>query len=87
MRSADRQLRLELVDPKGPSGLVDPQVFAGNNKLRVIMDERTLHWSFKYDRGIVPPQLKGHFTSFQLALKQAETYFKTRNIRITEIID
>lgn len=88
MRSGDRQLKLEIIDLKNKNtGLVDPQIFAGNNRLRAIMDPVTLNWFFKYDHGVIPPALKDKYTSFNIAKKQAETYFKTRNIRITEVID
>lgn len=86
MRSGDRQLKLEAMDPK-KIGLMDPQVFAGTNRLRVIQDPVTLHWTFKYDHGVTPPSLKDRFTSFSVAKKHAETYFRTRNIRITEVVD
>jgi hypothetical protein len=87
MRSTDRILVLERVDPKGNIGLVDPGVFEGKNNLHVVMDPNTCLWSFKYERGVVPPALKNKFTDFKTAQQQAESYFTTKNIKIVEVLD
>lgn len=88
MRSTDRILKLEKHDPKQKDvGLIDPEVFSGGNNLHVVMDPHTLFWTFKYERGHVPPQLRNKFTEFKVAKNHAESYFKTKNIRIKEIID
>jgi hypothetical protein len=93
MRSADRILKLEIVDGKKPlnsMGMVDPRLFKDGedgNKLHAIMDPETCLWSFKYEKGIVPPALKGTYTGFKALKKHADNYFETRNIRITEVKD
>ena len=48
------------------------------------MDTETCLWSFKYEKGIVPPALKGTFTGFRALKKHADAYFETRNIKVTE---
>ncbi len=85
MRSPDRHLKLVMQGKD--AGLLDPQLFAEKNRLRVVMDSENLTWSFKYDRGVVPPQLKGKFSNFKTAKQHAENYFKTKNVKITEVID
>lgn len=87
MLSSDRTLKLERIDPKKDVGLFDPEVFKGKNNLHVVMDPSTCLWSFKYERGLVPPALKDRFTSFNVAKQQAELYFATKNIRIVEVLD
>lgn len=88
MRNTDRILVLEKADPKNKDiGLMDPKAFTGENKLHGVMDLVTGLWSFKYERGIVPPQLKNKFTSFNVMKQHAEEYFKTRNIKIAKVID
>lgn len=87
-RSDDRILVLKVKDgekPKSSTGLVDPRLFTGENKLH-LKRNKTL-WEFKYDQGGVPPQLKDRFTKFDLALDHARRYFSTRNIEITEVLD
>lgn len=88
MRKTDRIIKLEKYDPKQKdTGLIDPAVFNGGNNLHAVMDPATLFWSFRYEHGHVPPALRGRFTSFNVAMIQADTYFKTKNIKITEVQD
>lgn len=90
MRAADRVLTLEMIDGKktlSSTGLTDPRLFSGENKLHAIMDPETCLWALKYEMGGVPPVLKCQFTSFKALLKFAEQYYYTRNIRIKEIKD
>lgn len=88
MRKTDRILKLEKYDPKQKDvGLVDPKVFTGGNNLHVVMDSNTLFWTFKYEHGHVPPQLRGRFTEFKQAYLHAEEYFKIKNIKIIEVVD
>lgn len=90
-KSNDRVLVLKPIDNKAPLnsiGLVDKRLFTGDNRLRAIKNEQTNLWSFKYDKGILPPALRNeNFTSFYKLKSFAEIYFKTRNIQITEVID
>lgn len=87
MRSPDRILELEIIDKdkKNPSN-AETSVKAGN-KIHVVMDDIDCLWRFKYDAGVIPAELKQKFTSFKAALKHAEDYFLTRNIRVTEVRD
>jgi hypothetical protein len=84
MRSVDREIKLERT---GDVGIIDPTVFTGKNRLRIIMDPVTTMWSFKYDRGVVPPHLQGRYTTFKKALTKGQAYFKQKNIKIQDILD
>lgn len=89
-RSTDRILVMEIIDgkaPKSSTGNVDTRIFTGENRLHAVRDPETCFWYFKYDKGGVPEALKCKFTSFKDLRKLAETYFKSRNIKITEVID
>lgn len=87
MRKTDRILKLEKFDPKQKTDLIDPKVFTGGNNLHVIEDLSTNLWTFKYEHGHVPPQLRNKFTDFKTAKAHADNYFKTKNIRIVQVID
>jgi len=90
MKATDRVLVLKVIDKEKPRtvfGNVDPKLFTGENKLHAIKDEEYNHWSFKYDSGGVPEPLKQKFTSFKALLKHAEIYYRTRNLKIVEVID
>jgi hypothetical protein len=90
-RSDNRVLVLETIlgeKPLSSTGLVDPRLFTGENKLRAIKDPQTCMWSFKYDMGGLPPLLKDrNFTNFTALVKYARDYLLTRNIQIKEVID
>lgn len=87
MRKNDRILKLEKYDPKQRTDLIDPKVFTGDNNLHVVADQATALWTFKYEHGHVPPQLRYKFTDFNTAKAHAESYFKTKNIKIVDVID
>jgi|SRR5882724_7879684 len=90
MRSQDRVLVLEVIDGKktlSSAGMVDSGLFSGKNKLHAIQDPSSTMWYFKYDMGIVPPILKGQFTSFKALKKFADVYYERRNMRIKEVLD
>lgn len=86
LRSNDRVLVLEKVDPKADTGLFDPEVFKGKNNLHLVRDEHC-YWRFKLERGLPPPPLRDRYTDFNTAMKQANQYFTTKNIRIVEVKD
>jgi hypothetical protein len=92
VRSTDRILVLKPIDgaPRDSAGLLDKKLFSKGedaNRLHVVMDPQTCLWSFKYDKGIVPPIFKQSFTSFYRAYDFAEGYMKRRNIEIIEVLD
>lgn len=90
MRSSDRILILEAMDgkPLNNSGIIDPSLFKeGGNKLHAVMDQETCLWTMRYERGVLPPNLKGSFTGFRALKKHVENYFKMRNIVIKEVKD
>lgn len=87
-RSTDKILVLEKEDPKmKDAGILDPAVFEGKNNLHLTRDLVTGLWWFKYERGAVPPPLRNPWTSPKFALNHAESYFKTKKIKIVEIKD
>lgn len=88
MRGNDRILELKIKDgtlPKRSTGLVDTQIFLGGNKLHAIYDDNKQLWYLKYDKGILPPALQMHWTSFSALMKIVQPYFEKRNIEISEI--
>ena len=88
MLKTDRLYRLEIIDgtqPKSVTGMVDPRLFAGGNKLHIKKDLETNFWSFAYDEGLPPRDLRCAFTSLPAAIRHAEQYYNTRNLRIKEI--
>lgn len=88
LRSTDRILVLERVNKADKHiGLIDPKVFTGDNNLHAVMDPSTCMWTFKYEHGMVPPQLRSKFTDFNTLKKHAEIYFNTKSIRITGVKD
>lgn len=85
-----RTLVLALIDGKKPissTGNVDHRLFNGENNLRVILEQGTNLWSFKYDYGNVPEPLRQKFTRFDFAKTFAEAYFDKRNIKIVDVIN
>lgn len=91
IRSSDRVLTLKPIDAKAAkssTGLMDPRLFTGEQQLHLTMDTQTMLWNFRYsNNGVLPEPLKSRFTSFRMAYKHAEDYFKKRNIQITEVHD
>lgn len=89
MISPDRVLVLAPINGKfvKNSGLTDPTLFTGENKVHVVKEPETNFWYFKYERGGVPEPLKCKFTGFKLALRHATDYYAKRNIEIKEVID
>lgn len=84
----DRVFELEVIDdkmPKTSTGMTDTRLFQGGNKLHIYKDEETNFWSFKYDQGIIPPDLRCYFTSPSRAIKHANLYYQSRNLRLKEI--
>ena len=88
-RKTDRVLVLKAREgvTTSSTGLVDPRLFKGENKLHAIQDEDKSLWIFKYECGGLPPPLKQSFTNFNLAYKHAEKYFNSRGVDIVEVID
>lgn len=90
MKATDRILVLKIIDgtkPKTTTGLIDPDLFKGNNRLHVVKEPDTNFWYFKQDKGILAPALRQKFTTFLYAKEYATNYFKTRNIEVKEVID
>lgn len=93
MRSSDRILMLEEMEGKDArkgttSSILDPTLFKeGGNRLHCVMNPETCMWTFKYEKGMIPPVFKGSWTGFRSAKKFAEEYFFHRNIRVSEVKD
>jgi hypothetical protein len=88
MAKNDRIFELEIIDntqPKSSTGMTDTRLFKGGNKLHIKKDSETNFWSFFYDEGVTPQPLQCNFTNFTTALRHAEVYYKTRNLKIKEI--
>jgi len=88
--SSDRVIKLEVIDtklPKTSTGMVDTNLFTGENNLHARIDPQTMMWTVHYEKGAVPGALKEQrWTSFSRLFKDLETYFRERNIKITEIV-
>ena len=90
MRKTNRILVLKPIGngPKSSTGLLDRRLFTGANTLHAVQDTSTCLWSLQYSSsGVLPPPLKIQFTSFQMLLKHARDYFKSRSVEISEVID
>lgn len=87
MKSNDRILKLEKIDPKGKTDMVDPQVFEGKNNLHAVMDTSNCMWTCRYEHGLPPEPLRQRFTDFKTLYQHAERYFSLKNIKIVEVLD
>jgi len=88
MRKNDRILVLESNDPtKKDFGALDKDAVSGKNPLHASMDPNTTLWSLRYERGNIPMPLRNKYTDFNSLLRQAQIYFRAKNIRIKEIKD
>lgn len=90
MHSEERILSLKVIDGKKPlssTGNVDARLFGGENNLRAVYDDRFGMWGLKYDLGAIPGGLDQKFTDFDKLLQYVRSYFKTRNVEVTEVID
>lgn len=90
MATNDRVLVLKTIDgkqPKGSTGVVDPRLFNGANKLHGVYDERTGMWNLRYETGALPGALQQKFSTFTELEQFAKKYFLTRDVEIVEIIN
>ena len=90
LKANDRVLvlaKMEGKDAKGSTGLVDPRLMQGDNKVHVIQNEQDQLWNFKYEKGAIPEDMKQRFTSFAKALEFAKSYYAKRNIEVIEVKD
>ncbi len=89
-KKSDRVLVLKPMEGKETltnKGIVDKRLFSGGNNLHAIRDTQTTLWSFKYESGVLPEELKPRFTSFVKLKAHADEYFARRNIVIAEVLD
>jgi hypothetical protein len=90
MRKDTRTLVLQQIPGQktlSSTGLADPRLFTGENKLLAIRDMQTSLWGFKYLMGGLPEPLKQQFTSFHKLYAHGRDYFKKRGIEIVEVLD
>ncbi len=60
-------------------------LFTGGCTLNAIMDEATSLWHLKQSDGSVEPKLRDkQWTSFKMLFNDVATYYKNRNVEITE---
>ena len=69
------------------TSLPDARLFTGENKLHAIMNPCNGLWSMQYERGVLPGNLTGQFTTFEKLLTHARSYYGRRNVEIVEVID
>jgi len=75
MRAKDRIFVLGVIDAKKPrssTGMIDPTLFTGENKLYAKMEPDTCLWYMQYDSGGLPQPLKAKFTNFSSLKRHAE---------------
>jgi hypothetical protein len=75
---------------KDSLGIIDPNLFKpgpDSNKLHAVMNPDTCLWTMKYEKGDIPPALKGTFTGFRVLKKHVDNYFTHRNIVVKEVKD
>lgn len=89
MNSDDRILVLKVIDGKkamNSSGLVDPRLFTGENRLHAVFDPRTGMWNMRYETGGLPGALQQKFMEFSDLVEAAKKYYAGRNIEIVDIL-
>ena len=89
-RKTDRILVVKPIEGKkalNSSGLVDPRLFTGANNLHAIQDPGNTLWSLKLDSGGLAEPLKQRFKTFDTLLDFVKSYFRKRNLEVTEVID
>lgn len=89
MNSDDRVLVLKVIDGKkamNSSGLVDPRLFTGENRLHAVFDTRTGMWNMRYETGGLPGALQQKFVEFSDLVEAAKKYYAGRNIEIVDIL-
>ena len=89
LKKSDRIIVLSPIDGKArnTSGMLDPRLFNGENKLHAVKDPKGTLWSLHYDKGVTPTPLKQRFTSFNDLYKFVEQYYIKRNIKIVNVED
>lgn len=64
----------------------DRKFVLGKNVLHVRKQDPYGFWKCSYEKGPVPQDLSGHFTSFDEAKKAIEKYLTSQNKEVKEII-
>lgn len=87
MRSTERQILLRINKDLKNKGVLSQEIARGDNKLYGVLDRRTMLWSAKMEKGIVPNAFRQRFTSFDDLLKFSTKYFKDRGIEVIGVKD
>lgn len=90
MWTEHRILTLEPMEGKkvrDAAGAVDQRLFNGENKLHATYSDTTGMWKLHYDVGSLPGGLKDQFTTFPDLLAHTKSYFKKRNVDVTNVFD
>lgn len=89
MHSETRELTLQSTKDfdKSKSGLLDPDLLTGKQKIFAVRGPQDNLWRFKYEHGILPQPLKQSFTKFDELYKYGEGYFSRRGILIIGTVD
>lgn len=88
MVSEDRVFVLKQIEGKSTldsAGLTDTRLFTGENNLHAVKSTDNF-WVLRYDNGGLPGALKQKFTSFPVLRRFVESYFKKRNIAVTDVL-
>jgi len=88
-RSEDRIITFNIIDDKAlaSTGLADPRLFKGGNKLHALREPKSFLWYLKYEMGAVPPALQQRWTHFTRLVEDVTAYYKTRNMAVSRIED
>lgn len=71
---------------KTSSGMIDSNLFTGENQLHAVFEGHTCLWYLKYTNGALPEPLRDkRYTSFKKAVEAAENYYSRRGLEITKI--
>lgn len=90
MKAEDRVFKFKIKEgakQKGPTGLVDPRLLTGDNRLHAKLEPFSSLWYVYYEHGRVPPVLQQRWTSFNKLYAFVKNYFDKRNIEIVEVQD
>lgn len=71
---------------RGTTGLVDPRLFKGGNKIHAYQDASTCLWYLKYEVGGLPEGLKDmRWTSYRLVEDHLRKYFDKRGLLLEAV--
>ena len=80
---------MELQDFVGDNDLANKRVMTLDNGAKLIFERKDPYgfWSIHYEKGQVPEDLQGHYTTFDLAQKDVARYLARKDKEVVEIQD